>query len=284
MNNTDVDEIVREIADRRNRLIQRLETSSAYEFNAVMHPSGVGGSGGGGGDKKVWEMIFSVQPWRRADGVIDHRELTVRKPDVSNEELNSAMENLKPYEVVRLHARVSDETQEADRWELPQALLITLCEKDVDDSELHMLAEDLQKTKCFKDPHLGRLQLDRKYGWIEGRRRLGFRRDKMYINLQKDGCYDSTMAYAKVLFVERNLEQVKQVIIDSLYETYSTCWESLGRLNQKQFIRRVKLKSLGVSIDGSITLYFTDGGLFHEHEIAVLIDRNERIGAANLAG
>lgn len=92
------------------------------------------------------------------------------------------------------------------------------------------------------------------------------------------------MAYDKVLFVERNFEQLKQVIIDSLYETYATCWESLGRLNQKQFIRCVKLKSLGVSVDGSVDLYFTDGGLFLEHEIAIRIDRDGQIGAANLVG
>lgn|GEM_PF-3161592 len=194
------------------------------------------------------------------------------------------MESLKHNEVIRLRAQVSDETQGFECWDKPQALLIALCGKDVDDPELRMLAEDLKRPKCFKDQHLGRLQLDRKYGWIEGRRRLGFRRYKLYIKLQKDGSYDSTMAYAKVLFVERNMDQLKRTIIDSLYETYTTCWESLGRLDQKQFIRRVKLKSLGVSADGSIDLYFADGGLFLEHEIAILIDRDGRIGAAKLVG
>ncbi len=282
MNNTDIDEIVREVADRRNRLLQRLKTNLAYEFNAVMHPSGVGGLGEG--TSKDWYMTFTVQPWRRADGSIDDRELVIHKPNVPKAELDSVTESLRHNSVIRLRAQVSDETQGFDCWDKPQALLIALCGNDVADPELRMLAEDLKKPKCFKDQHLGRLQLDRKYGWIEGRRRLGFRRYKLYINLQKDGSYDSTMACDKVLFVERNFEQLQRVIIDSLYETYAAYWESLGRLNQKQFIRRVKLKSLGVSVDGSVDLYFTDGGLFLEHEIAILIGRDGIIGAAKLVG
>lgn len=282
MADADIDEIIRQAGARVERLISRMNTCPLEEFSCVVHPSGPGGSGGG--SAKAWTLIFSVQFWRRANGEIDRREMVIRKPNLTDGQLREAMSLLKKYDVVKLRARISLETEGPDCWDKPQAFLEEIIATGIDVIELRQFARELQKPKFVHDPQLGRLQLDRRTNTLDGFRRIWLRRYRISIELDPDESYRAEMAFEKILHVERHLTQIKQNIIESLFDLYNSNWESLGRLTEKQFLRRISLDCVAVSSTGSVDIYFKDGGLFLNHAILLRIKENGEYGEAHLAG
>ncbi|MEQ1751250.1 MAG: DUF2262 domain-containing protein [Prosthecobacter sp.] len=80
------------------------------------------------------------------------------------------------------------------------------------------------------------------------------------------------------------MSQVRNAVQESLYQTYSDEWKSLGYLSADQFTERIKLKSIVVDRDGSSSCWFRDGGLFLGHQIEVKIDPNGVIEGADIVG
>lgn len=282
----ETDQFFLEAAARVQSLFGRLQTCPEVELLAVIHPSGAGGSSGR--HSIGWELGIDVQPWRKPDGSLSRRVLRIRRPEMHRDEMNAFCEILKPYDVVRFRVQLSEEnTGEEDSWNNPQALLLEVLETGVDDPEMRSLAQALQKPRIFRDKNLGALHLDRRVNWIEGRRKMGFlglRGYKITVDLREDETYDDAMAWRKILFVEKNLSLLHENILENLFGIYNSNWKSLGPLNEKQFIRKLRLDSVGISTDGDITVYFQDGGTFQGHLITIFINEDGKISNANLAG
>jgi hypothetical protein len=280
------DQFFIEAATRVQNLFTRLQACPEVELLGVIHPSGAGGSSG---QYSIgWELGVDVQPWRLSDGGLSRRVLRIRRPGMDRDEINAFCNALKPYDVVRFRVQLSEENPgDEDSWNNPQALLLEVLETGVDDPEMRSLAEALQKPKVFHDKNLGDLHLDRRVNWVEGRRKAGFlglRGYKITIDLREDETYDGAMVWKKVLFVEKNLSLLHENILENLFEIYNSNWKSLGPLNEKQFLRKLRLDSIGISTDGDITVYFQDGGTFQSHLITIFINEDGKISSANLAG
>jgi hypothetical protein len=275
-----LDAMMAEVGARIARLMKRLEESDLIEVAGVVHPSGPGGSGSANKDR--WGLLVGLQPWRKENGALQNSQIILRK-EVSESELQVMFTSMRSYSVVRLKARVSDECAGGDTWDRPQGLLIELMESDFKDEELQQAARDLRVPRFFRDDYFGKLKLDRSVNWLEATRRRWL--SKYRVCIERDGeTYDARQAWEKVVAIEAQMPVLKEAIVRELFESYDTCWETLGKLTPQRFLKKIKLKSVVIATNGSAGVWFADGGLFCDHEIEVRLDRDGKVRQIGLSG
>src|SRR5262245_20904819 len=152
------DEIAKAEA-RMKRLRDQLAAASVVEVLGVVSASGAGGGRSGG--EKLWTLRFTLDAWRIKGADVQDRPLGVQRP-VNDKDLRRYMEALESYTVVRLKARVVENSVLGN----PQALLVKLIGVDTSDVELNAKAVELQKPVTFTDSKLGTFTLDRRVDWF----------------------------------------------------------------------------------------------------------------------
>lgn len=274
-----IEDILASLARKQNALREHLRAQHSSEISGVIYPGGLGGSGGGTSDK--WTFSVSLNPWKSNDGELKFQEIRLIKEGMTHDELRELMDSLTSYEVIRVSAKFSESCPESDT---PQGLLESVLERNAQDEDLRQRSEELKAPFFVNDPFFGRMKLDRSVNWLECRRKSGFF-TTYRVCVSRDGdSYDGTRAKEIVTSLEARMPEIRDVIRRDLFDTYTDCWESVGKLNAAQFLKRVKLQSIVVSESGSSGCWFEDGGLFLGHSIEVRIDENGLIESANLAG
>src|SRR5262245_12954746 len=120
-------------------LIKQLESSPEAEILGVVSPGGVIGAGGSASDKSsLWTVLITLLGWRQVGGSLRESELVIRK-DVSDRQLKTLMAAMDQYDVVRVRARLAEESV----FGSPQGLLIDFVGKDASDTELNAYAASL---------------------------------------------------------------------------------------------------------------------------------------------
>jgi len=80
--------------------------------------------------------------------------------------------------------------------------------------------------------------------------------------------------------------QIEGNIADSLHSTYNDSWadpaQGAPRMNRTEFLARMKFEALEVDNHKSMTLYFSESGLFSGHWIEIFWNANGRMYPANL--
>lgn len=80
--------------------------------------------------------------------------------------------------------------------------------------------------------------------------------------------------------------QIEGNIADSLHSTYNDSWadpaQGAPRMNRAEFLARTKFEALEVDDVKSLTLYFSESGLFSGHWIEIFWNANGRMYPANL--
>lgn len=88
--------------------------------------------------------------------------------------------------------------------------------------------------------------------------------------------------------VTKQWKKLQKVVADSLHKTYNQAWADpdagLPRVSRKEFLATIKLRTVDVYEDGSLSLYFDDGGLFAGHAIDLFWTDDDKICKATLAG
>lgn len=80
--------------------------------------------------------------------------------------------------------------------------------------------------------------------------------------------------------------QIKGNIADSLHATYNDSWadpaQGSPKMSRTDFLARTRFESLEVDDTRSLTLYFSESGLFAGHWIEIFWNANGRMYPANL--
>lgn len=236
-----------------------------------------------------WSLSFSVNPWRELDGPVQRDRLYLSGfPVPENDAQRRGHTRKVPAGATRrLRLRMTKRmhTRRADLLEIGPS---------VKDAGLESIKKERTKASPaaeIEDEVLGTLELDRRLNWYAGQRR--FERRKYSISIEQSSEEDGvtatkaiTRARRAIERFEENMTQIRGVIARELLALYNDEWRTdrAKRLDRAKFLKRIVLQSAVISPDGSVQLYFTDGGLFARHSIEVFVNRRGKATDASLAG
>jgi hypothetical protein len=241
----------------------------------VVYPPGAGGSQSP--SESEWTLRFELKPWRKADGEIEERGLSVSKV-VSQARLKEYMGLIQPFDVVRAQVQLGGELT---------ATLIELIGKEADE-ELTRRAAELQEPVTIEVDFFGTLTLDRRVDWWETEQVWAGTPVTLSITLAEDGNVASVAKTAEALW--RNQaewdQQVRARAIDKLLVLKNENWrdEDEAEVTAAEFNRRMKLESVTVDPDGGFEFWFEDGDLFLGHSIRVWGNLTDGPTDADIAG
>lgn len=152
-----------------------------------------------------------------------------------------------------------------------------------------LLAAIAERARPFvvRDPVLGRLELDRKLGYFDGKVTLWGKRRRFSVEVGRDHDHDAAIADAKKSFawIERSRGKIEKAVVAKLFKAYDQGEWSEGRprITKEKFLARIKVESVAAYGGGFAQLYLGAGTLFHGHGIDVKI-RGLALSEINLAG
>ena len=154
----------------------------------VVHASGAGGARSRG--EVDWTLLFSLQPWRSGDGLLQETPLKVRRR-VTKDELDAWMGRVKAYEVLSLRVRFVEPGAHAE--------LVEMLGPDVDE-ELARRAIELQQPTTIEDEVFGTLVFDRRVDWYETGATWGATKVQLHVSPDEEGDLQSSLQTAKALW------------------------------------------------------------------------------------
>jgi hypothetical protein len=154
------------ITNRAEELMEQLKQNAIVEVLGVVQASGA--SGGRNGKELNWTLKFAFEAWKYSNGEIQNRKLTICK-SVSNEELRLHVRQIRPFDVIRIRARIAEQNS----FGSPQGLLVELVGKDISDAGLNQFALKLPEPVTFEDVRFGIFTLDRRLNLYEAKTSWG---------------------------------------------------------------------------------------------------------------
>jgi hypothetical protein len=147
---------------KQEQLLKVLAATPISEVVGVV--CALGTSGGKSRVEELWTLRTTFEAWRVHGGVVQTRPLTIRRK-VTDPDLKKLQSLLPAYSIVRIHARVVNDSP----FGSPEALLEDVLGFDNSDAELNQFAANLQKPVTFDDAMFGTLTLDRRINWFSGK-------------------------------------------------------------------------------------------------------------------
>ncbi len=274
-----------DIERRSGQLLDCLRGSTVEDIVGLV--GALGPSAGKGRGEDLWTYHFTFAAWRRAGGVLEESELTVRKL-VTEEELDSLEDRVTPYTVVKIKAHYSDDCSRESGFEDPQALLVEIVDSHAPDADLERLASKLQAPVIVTDELFGELELDRALNWLEGETSWGS--EEISVRFSLDECQDqgSLIRSAKALWRDQPGwdRRIRGIAVEKLLPLKNQNWLDEGEeeLSPQQFEARIEPESIVFYPDRSFELCFDDGDLFSGHVILVSGSVSGELSDAEIAG
>lgn len=79
-------------------------------------------------------------------------------------------------------------------------------------------------------------------------------------------------------------EQVREYIVEKITDIANE-WADSSSINKEQLLSYLSANELSVESNGDLTIYYVaDKDIFTDHAIEVVIDKNDKIKRADLAG
>jgi hypothetical protein len=277
----DINDQVAEAQARMKRLWEQLAASPIVEVLGVVWPPGAGGGKSRG--EELWTLRFILDSWRTEGAALQHRPLLVHR-QVTEKELKQHQKAIKPYTIVRLKARVVENSIIGT----PQALLEELVGVDSSDAELNARSAELQQPVTFSDPVLGTFTLDRRVNWFTGKTKWLEQPISVNLLATEPKELQDAVKVACTLWQDQQgwSKRIVDFAVKELLPLKNDSWldENEAELNAEQFKERMKLESITVSSDGSFDFWHHDGDLFWGHSIQISGDLTKGPTHADIPG
>lgn len=275
----DQPDVFGEAKQRLARLLEQLAVAPISDITAVVGANAPGAGHARGDD--LWMLSFTCEAWRIGQGEIQKRQLTVRRK-VGEKEIKKWQELIRPYQVVRIRARVVVDSA----FGSPQALLDAHVGVEASDVELSRFAEQLQEPVTFKDPVLGTFELDRQVDWFTGR--VVWADKSIWLNLAGSEDAKQALKTAHTLWNNQSVwnRRIRAYAIEKLLPLKNDAWLNEGEveLTAADFEKRMSLESITVNADGSFDFWHNDGDLFWGHSIQISGSLSEGPNHADIPG
>ena len=257
---------IAEAQARERRMIRDLNMERLVPITGVVSPGGGGASHFPGDDS--WIFRFSLEFWRINGGDVQARKIDLRK-QVSEQEREALFDQLKPYTLVEMQARVLEETDLGG----PQGLLHQLERKTPSDAELEARSQSLLEPVEFTHPVFGIFALNRGLDWYVAKFEWGSHSIELTLDANAGEGLDDAVRTAEALWEDRDDWHRKSVdfAAQHLLELKNESWlgENEVALSQADFIVRMELRDITVLEGGDFDFWYADCGMFLGHSIRV---------------
>ena len=230
-----------------------------------------------------WTLSFSFHCWKIPPGPIKTRPLAVGFT-TSREQFDSLWERVQSYSVVRIRARVVEETVIGT----PQAELVEFLGPDGSDSEMNQAAVDLQKPVVHQDHQFGQFTLDRSVDWYTAQTEWNGEAVSLNLTLDDAGTIEAALRAARTLWKNQNgwTKRIEDYAVQKLLPLKNENWldEEEAELSADEFKARMTLESVTIEPDGSFDFWHNDGDLFCGHSIQISGNLSEGPTSAHIPG
>jgi len=241
------------------------------------------GQGGWPEQGNQWTLSFTFHCWKILPGPMKTRPLSVSFT-ASRQEYDSLWERVQSYSVVRIRARVVEESVIGT----PQAELVEFLGADGSDSEINQAAVDLQKPVVHQDHQFGQFTLDRRVNWYTAETEWNGERVSLNLTLDDSGTIEAALKVARTLWKnqKRWAKRIEDFAVQELLPLKNESWLDEGEveLSADDFKTRMTLESLTVEPDGSFDFWHNDGDLFCGHSIQISGNLSEGLTRADIPG
>lgn len=249
-------------------------TPGFVEVVGVVSPSSQGAWQGAG---KYDVHCFSFHAWRRVDGPLINRELTILRPIKPKSNWLVAFPARSIHRIRVLLSK--DET----RGIFAQAL-----RPGGDDPELVAVVRELEKPFVISTPRFGDLTLNRYVNWFEGDVAWNGQQIRLSLDTDETNEVSAGLQIAEAL-CDAQLDwkqKVEALAIHELLPLKNDGWLQDGEepLTAGQFLLRMVLQSISISIGGTVEFWHDDGDMFWGHSILLSGTLTDGITNATIAG
>lgn len=278
---SDQPDIFAESKLRQQRMFAQLEATPVVDILGVVAPSGVSGNKFQGDE--LWTLRFELEAWRIHSDHIQTRPVTIHRK-VTEQELNRLREQIAPYAVICIKARVATDSPAGTS----QGLLESLIGIETSDEELNERADQLQKPVIHVDPVLGTFTLDRRVDFFTGDAVWDGGAISLNLSAREPAELQEALKVAHSLWQGQNTwnRQIRDYAAEKLLPLKNDYWldEDEAELNTIQFDDRMTLESITVYPDGSFDFWHNDGDLFCGHSILISGSLSEGPTDADIPG
>jgi hypothetical protein len=259
-------EIFAEAQKKQKRLLELLGATPISEVIGVV--SALGPSGGKSHGEELWTLKATFEAWRIHGAPLQTRPLAIRRK-VTSAELSRFQELLPSYAVVRIHARVVNDSPFGG----PEGLLERVLGIDDSDAELNYFTRKLQEPVTLEDPSFGMFTLDRRINWFTGNAIWNGIPVGLTLSAKEPTDVEAALKTARELWKTQEVwdERVRDYAVLRLLPLKNDTWldEDEDEVLPDQFKERMKLQTITVHPDGRFEFWHDDGDLFWGHTIHI---------------
>jgi len=266
---------------KHDQLLQRLKSAPISELVGVVYAHGTGGGKSRG--EELWTLRTAFEAWRIHGGALQTRPLRINRK-VADAELKRLQELLPAYSIVRIHARVVNDSPFGG----PEALLEHVLGFENSDGELNQFAANLQKPVTFDDPMFGTFTLDRRIDWFSGKAVWNGTPVKIHLDGKETNEVEAALKTARALWQSQADwdKRVRDYAVQQLLARKNDDWLGEGEeeVSPEQFKARMKLQSITVRQDDGFEFFHEDGDLFWGHAIQISGSLSKGLTGADTPG
>jgi hypothetical protein len=231
-----------------------------------------------------WTLSFTFHCWKVPPGPMKTRRLSVNFFTTSRQQYDSLWERVHSYSVVRIRARVVEESVIGTS----QAELVEFLGPDSSDSEMNQAAVDLQKPVVHQDHQFGQFTLDRRVNWYTAETEWNGAVVALNLTLDDSGTIDAALQAARMLWKDQKqwAKRIEDYAVQELLPLKNESWLDEGEveLSADVFKARMTLESVTVEPDRSFDFWHNDGDLFWGHSIQISGNLSEGPTRADIPG
>ena len=258
-------EVFAAAAARKRALAAQLAERDVEYVIGLVNASG---AGGWRDESDQWTLAFTFHCWKIPPGPMKTRPLSV-DITTSREQFDSLWERVDSYSVVRIRARVVEESVIGT----PRAELVEFLGADDSDSEMNQAAVDLQKPVIHQDHQFGQFTLDRSVNWYTAETEWNGETISLSLTLDDAGTIEAALQIARTLWQNQKgwTKRIEDYAVQTLLPLKNENWldEEEAELSADEFKARMTLESVTIEPDGSFDFWHNDGDLFCGHSIEI---------------
>ena len=254
-----IEEILAAAAQRTQRLMEQLASAVLVEISGLVGPMGATLSRSG--QASLWTLLLELPAWQDAAGAVQAGSLFLRA-EMSQEKAKERQSQIQVGSIMRFKARIVTQSL----FERPEGLLVEVSGAAKSDPELTRRVSEWQRPVSYEDQKLGRLVLDRKYGWFETK--VDWLGQSIDLRLSVDGemTVEAGAISANSLWADSPHwdERIRRFSTDELLplKNGNRLEEDEVPVTTDDFARRLKLEAIHFETAVSFSFWFGDDDLF----------------------
>jgi hypothetical protein len=231
------------------------------EITIITENSPLGGAKGG--TEKFYEIKCGITAWKyiNSDKVFKRNFVLTGKADF--QQIKELQGKILPDAIVSLKVRQKEDT----------FLLVEIIENKNVNEELEDILKEQTRPIIYTDETLGEFILNKRFNIYTGRIKWNNKAIKLNIEKYTGKRLNEVFIVANELFKEQSMwdKKIKEFAAEKLLKLKNESWleEGENKITAEQFVKKMELESIDVSLKNKFEFCFDDGELFWGHGITV---------------